>query len=252
VAAALDRTIEVFVPTWANRWILGRLHELGAVVTVCERSPGETGDPCVRAFREATAAGAIPFCCTGPDNGLTIDGGRTIGWELAEQMADHGGVLDRVHIQVGGGALGTSLADGLAIDSPPAVFAVQTEGCAPFDRAVREVGDEDLASAVRHRSDAMWPWQPEPRSAATGILDDETYDWAGLVAGIRSSHGGSVVATEADVDRAHALTHTMTAVDADQTGCAGLAGILGVSPDPCPTTHGLIFTGATRPDPEPS
>jgi threonine synthase len=152
-----------------------------------------------------------------------------------------------VHIQVGGGALGTSLTDGLAVGESPAVYAVQAEGCAPFDRAVRRVGDEDLATAVRHRSDAMWPWEPEPHSVATGILDDETYDWAGLLAGIRASVGGSVVATEFDLNRALELTHPMTAVEADPTGCAGLAGLLRTSPDPHPTRHGIVFTGALRP-----
>jgi hypothetical protein len=92
----------------------------------------------------------------------------------------------------------------------------------------------------------MWPWETEPRSAATGILDDETYDWAGLLAGVRLSLGGSVVATEYDVNRALELTHHLTNVDADATGCAGVAGLLATSADPSPTRLGVVFTGVTR------
>ena len=67
------------------------------------------GDPCVLRLREAVAAGAIPFSCQGPDNGLTIDGGRTLGYELADAHVP----LDHLVVQVGGGALASSVAQGL-------------------------------------------------------------------------------------------------------------------------------------------
>jgi threonine dehydratase len=191
------------------------------------------------------ADGAIPFGCTGPDCGLTIDGGRTIGWELAEQAPQ----LTRVDVQVGGGALGTALGDGLRSALPPgsgpAVYAVQTAGCAPFDRALRVVEQDGLALAVAHRSTAMWPWTPTPHSAATGILDDETYDWAGLADVVQSSAGGSIVATEKDIDRATALTHEWTGADADPTGAAGLAGALALPAGPGDQV-GIVLSGKRR------
>ena len=154
------------------------------------------GDPCVLRMREAVAGGSLPFGCQGPDNGLTIDGGRTIGWELAEQAPG----LVAVYVQMGGGALASSLARGLAEGGSDArVIAVQTEGCAPFDRAWRRVEQVGLDEAVHHRSAAMRPWESEPNSAATGILDDVTYDWAGVAAGLELSHGTSVVAPESGV-----------------------------------------------------
>ena len=51
------------------------------------RAPSDDppGDPAMLRFREAVAAGAIPFTVQGPENALALDGGRTLGWEIAEQ-----------------------------------------------------------------------------------------------------------------------------------------------------------------------
>ena len=80
-------------------------------------------------FREAVDGGAIPFSVQGPENALCLDGGRTIGWEMADA-----GAVGRVVVQVGGGALaactGWGLGDGVRLD------AVQSEGCAPLARGV--------------------------------------------------------------------------------------------------------------------
>ena len=73
-------------------------------------------------FREAVDAGAVPFSVQGPDNALCLDGGRTIGWEIA----DAGGV-DRIVVQVGGGALAACTGWGLGPEVR--LDAVQTEGC---------------------------------------------------------------------------------------------------------------------------
>ena len=241
VARALRRPLEVFAPTWADTNVVRALEDAGASVTTCERMDGQTGDPCVAAFRTAVAAGAVPFGCTGPDNGLTIDGGRTIGWELSEQAP----TLTRVDVQVGGGALGTALGDGLRVGGLPRLYAVQSEGCAPFDRAFRRVEASGLADAVAHRSTAMWPWEAAPHSSATGILDDETYDWAGLAEAILDSGGASIVTSEANIERAAALASEWTGRDADPTGSAGLAGVLAVPADPRDRL-GIILSGVRR------
>ena len=119
--------LDVFVPTWASASVLDLLESLGATIHPCERRPSDPpGDPAVLRFREAVAAGSVPFSVQGPENALCLDGGRTIGWELA----DAGVALDRVVVQVGGGAFaactGWGLGDGVRLD------AVQSEGCAPL------------------------------------------------------------------------------------------------------------------------
>ena len=245
IAAALGRPLEVFVPEWADESVVARLDQLDATVVRCQRMPDEAGDPCVLRFREAVAVGALPFGCQGPDNGLTIDGGRTIGWELDEQAPG----LASVYVQLGGGALASSLIAGLAgAGSSAAVTAVQTEGCAPFDRAWNRVQQVGLDDAVHHRSAAMWPWESEPVSAASGILDDETYDWAGVAAGLAASGGHSVVALESSVLAAHELVHLHTSIDADPTGTSGLAGLLAdVDAGRAPSVPvAVLFTGVTR------
>ncbi len=158
---------------------------------------------------------------------------------------------------MGGGALASSVAQGWVqvAGRLPRLHAVQTEGGHPLTRAwdAFVAGGRDLADAVRHRSRHMWPWEPEPHSAAHGILDDETYDWAAIVAAMDASGGSPVVATEARVLEAAALGPATTGIPADATGTAGLAGLLTLLADDDPERRptagervAVLFTGLDR------
>ncbi len=153
VARGLGRALEVFVPPDAAPPVLERLGELGARVMLCPRRPGERGDPCYLRFREAVASGAVPFCCQGPDNGLAIEGGLTLGYELVTQILVQGGRLDRVFVQVGGGALCSAVAAALQdcvalglLDALPKIHPVQTAACYPLARAWRRVAEVALGT----------------------------------------------------------------------------------------------------------
>src|SRR5439155_18922017 len=129
VTRAAGRPLSVFVPTSADSQVVEKLRALGAAVTACPRQPGIAGDPSYLAFRAAVAGGAVPFTCQGGDNSLTLDGGRTLGYEIAQS----GVALDRLFIQVGGGALASStiaaLSEAVALgwmEKLPKIFAVQT------------------------------------------------------------------------------------------------------------------------------
>lgn len=241
LAAAVGWPIRVFVPPSANPAVLARLDALGATVVTCPRRPDDPpGDPCVHRFREAVAGGAVPFGVQGPENALGLDGGRTVGLEIAAQL---GGAFDRVVVQVGGGALVTGVGDGLRLAGVRArVHAVQTAGCAPLARAW-------AVAAARPDApwgECMWPWETEPHSAATGILDDETYDWPGARAAMADG-GGPVVSPEADVLRANELARAHTDIDADHTGTAGLAGVLTLRPDLADDERIVVlFSGVRR------
>ena len=229
LAATVEWPIQVFVPPSANPAVLARLGELGATITMCPRRLHDLpGDPCVLRYREAVATGAIPFSVQGTENAWCLDGGRSIGWEMAAEP------LDRVFVQVGGGAFSRCLIGGLAQavggtgNVLPKLHAVQTQSCAPLARAWRRAldGPGGLATAGARWRDCMTPWETEGHSAADGILDDETYDWLGIVNGMAASGGSPVVSSESDVLLANQLATTHTSVDASYTGTAGLAGLL--------------------------
>ncbi|MEW6059789.1 MAG: PLP-dependent lyase/thiolase [Actinomycetota bacterium] len=248
VAQAGGRTLRVFVPTWADPGVLARLEALDAKVTVSPRRGGVPGDPTYHALRIAVAEGAVPFTCQGSDNGLTIEGGETLGYEMVSELARVGGGLDRLLVQVGGGALASSciraFEDAALLEVPvslPRIHAVQTVGAHPLERAYARVrrragrdvapstAVEAMAYARAHRSEFMWPWEREPKSVAHGILDDETYDWAAVVGGMLATDGSPVLVSEETLMEANDLAHETTGVDVDHTGSAGLAGLLDLS-----------------------
>lgn len=272
VARAASRRLLVFVPPSAEVAVIERLRALDADIEVCTRRPGQAGDPTVTRLLAAIDDGAVPFTVQGNLNGLAIEGGATLGWELIDQLPDHGSALDRLIVHVGGGAFASAAAlafeDALAmglVDRLPQFDTVQTQGGYPLARAHERVlaylGAEPgepidpdtvatgLRQVARHRSDYMWPWETEPISIAQGILDDETYDWLAVVRAMLLTGGRSVVVDEATLEEANALARPDLGIDACHTGTAGLAGLITltrhglVSPD---ETVAVIFSGVRR------
>jgi threonine dehydratase len=255
LAAATDWPITVFVPPWAAPAVVDVLEGLGALVQTCPRLDGDPpGDPCIHRFRETVADGAVPFSVQGTENALCLDGGRTIGWEMTESL---GHLLDRVFVQVGGGALAACI--GAALRSAgihPAVHAVQTEACAPlaraWERSAALAGGRSAAAAAW--GECMWAWEAPvddagrtARSLADGILDDETYDWLGVLDAMSGSGGSPVVVGEKLVERAHVLARRTTRIAASATGTAGLAGLLAIRDQVADDERvAVIFSGVQR------
>ncbi len=238
IAAAMKRPLDVYVPTWADTTVVSRLTDLGSTVNHSERREGEAGDPAYLRFREAVASGARAFSVQGTDTPTTFDGGRTLGWELSDQLDD----IDSMYIQVGGGALATSVS--MAIPDVR-LHPVQAEGCAPLRRAWDLLSpDFDFDVAEADPESFMWPWD-HPQSFATGILDDVTYDWLPLLKRTRASGGEPIVAPEHLVVRAYEMAHTYTDIDVCSTGAAGLAGLL-TTPPASRERVVLLFTGIDR------
>ena len=266
VARAAGRRLLVFIPPHADSVVVDRLRRLGAELTVCGREapaknepPPPPGDPCVHAFRRAVSAGALPFSCQGGDNALAIDGGRTLAYEIVEQLHVNG--VDELYVQVGGGALASALAQGLddavqlgALAKLPRLVAVQTAGGHPLERAFVKLLawraangasiEATLAHAATHRADFMWPWESEPHSLAHGILDDETYDWLAIAAALLRSGGATPVVTEAAIAEANQLARGLTSIDVDHTGSSGLAALVGAPPSDQSAL--VLFTGRRR------
>lgn len=237
VARALDRALDVFVPTWAEANVTDQLDALGATVNRCERRDGEVGDPCYFRFKEAVADGSHSFSVQGTDTPTTFDGGRTLGWEIGEQV----GSPDSLFIQVGGGALATAVGTAL----PDArLHPVQAEGCAPLARTWERLKPDFDFDAAALTPDYMTAWD-DPQSFATGILDDVTYDWLPLLRQTHASGGHPIVAPEPVIRSAWDLARRVTDVPVCSTGTAGLAGLLS---DPPETGEHVvvIFTGVDR------
>ncbi len=228
LAAAVSWPITVMVPTWAQPAVTTALDRLGAEVMSCaRRNDDPLGDPCLMRFRDAVAVGAIPFSVQGPENAWCLDGGRTLGFEIAAETT----AFDRVFIQVGGGAFAACVGGALVdvTESPPRLHAVQAEGCAPLERAWRCAGDMPggRVDAAAHWQDCMAPW-PDPSSLADGILDDETYDWLGVLSAMDATGGWPVVAGENEIVAAHDLMTNDLGRGVSPTGTAGLAGLMAI------------------------
>ena len=251
LARAVNWPIQVFVPQSADEATLKILSSLQANAVLCQRiATDPAGDPCVFRFREAIAAGSIPFGVQGPENAWCLDGGRTIGWEMAV-VAENlpGSLMSRMFVQAGGGAFVACAAAGFfAGATKPKVHAVQTQGCAPLARAFKIAQSSGGARNAGDRwKQCMWPWESTPVSLADGILDDETYDWIGACNAMADSDGYPVVATEAQVHESYALAHRVTNIDVSPTGAAGLAGLLAIRQEIADDERVIvIFSGVRR------
>lgn len=282
VARAEERPLRVFIPTWADRSVVDELQRLEATIEVCERRPDEAGDPTYLRFLEAVDRGAVPFSVQSTVTPTTIDGGRTLGWEAAEQLGNLGveGPI-RVMLQIGGGAMARAVAAGIGagvdrdwVRIDPRYHPVQTMACAPLRRAwdalLAAAGVDDASSDAERASalssDAgalavvmslatnepdrfMYPWDPVGETAATGILDDVTYDWLGVIEPTIRSGGWPVVVDEPAVVEAHRIGHDILELDVSATGTAGMAGLIDpeLSSSIAPEESVLVFaTGIER------
>jgi len=300
LARCTGREIDVFIPEDAHPAVVAQLEALDAHLTRCPRQTAAVGDPCYLAFRGAVRQGALPFTVQGNQNALTLDGGAPLAYEMVSAALRHAISLDAAFIQVGGGALASSVIQGLhnaqtlgLIQQLPAVYSVQTHGAFPLHRAYTRVAarlsgtglhpndiecdgrqtvlepdpgrdhkiaealalapateiEAALAHAARQRSAFMWPWDKQPRSIASGILDDETYDWLAVVRGTIETGGFPLVVSEETLREAHALARENSEIKVDPTGSAGLAGYLALRRLGIlsrTSTYALLFTGIER------
>ena len=147
-----------------------------------------------------------------------------------------------VFVQVGGGALGTATARALP---DVTIYPVQVAGCAPLKRAWDLLAPEfDLESAQANPERFMWPWD-QPASAASGLLDDVTYDWLPLLEATIESGGVPVVVSETTLIETHKIATSVTGLNVSPTGVAGLAGLAETSVEDRAVV-GILFTGINR------
>ena len=176
--------------------------------------------------------------------------------------------IDRVFVQVGGGAFASSVIAGFrnalaaAIDVPlPRFDTVQTRGAFPLARAYERVATRVATgeTPTRHSPTqpatgrrSCGPGRSAPHSIAHGILDDETYDWGCRRRGCSrraEGHSWGRALLEANAprpggDRDRCRPHRI--VRPRRVDRAGRRGAL--DPD---ETVAVIFSGVRRAAPEP-
>ncbi len=225
-----------------------RLEALGAMIQVCPRVEGVPGDPAYHALRRAIDDGAVPFTPQGPDNGL--DDRRRGDARLRDGLRaprTPAASLDRLVVQVGGGALASSLDPcvrgrraargaraarrGSTRSRPRAGTRSSARSCASEQRvgARADAGEivEALEYARTHRSEFMWPWEEEPTSVADGDLGRRDL----RLGGGRRRHARDRTARRSWYPRRRSRRRTRsrarpTGIDVDHTGSAGLAGLI--------------------------
>ncbi len=108
--------------------------------------------------------------------------------------------------------------------------------------------DRAIHAAAEDRARYMWPWETEPTSLASSILDDEAYDWLAIMRGMLTTAGWPIVASEANVLEAY-RDGRGAGIEASATGTAGLAGALTLAQagllDPRDRVA-VLFTGVDR------
>ena len=150
---------------------------------------------------------------------------------------------------------GTTAKDLGILKNRPSLNTVQATGCSPLSIAYNRIAEsnnpsEALSEAVSTPIKYMEPWE-NPSSAATGILDDVTYDWLPLVWDMLfgDNAGGPLSASEEKILLAKKLVTDHTDISASATGTAGLAGLLAAKEDGCINSDDsviILLTGVDR------
>eukprot|EP00519_Triparma_laevis_P013394 CAMPEP_0182490054 /NCGR_PEP_ID=MMETSP1321-20130603/34_1 /TAXON_ID=91990 /ORGANISM="Bolidomonas sp., Strain RCC1657" /LENGTH=1079 /DNA_ID=CAMNT_0024692183 /DNA_START=288 /DNA_END=3527 /DNA_ORIENTATION=+ len=261
IAAAADWPIDVCIPDNADPAVVQNLKNLGSNVNImiCPRgvdavdhsdfgpvSTAGAADPTVAVFKNLIQEhNSIPLSVQGTECGVAVEGAQTLIFELLDQAKSSGYDsldFDQLFIQVGGGALGAGLfqglqraangeldaiVPGLKMPKVPNFNTVQAEGNAPLNRAFAKMkaDGKSAVEAAKTKNDYMFPWV-NPASVAHGILDDETYDWAELCRGMDTSKGSAVVVNDEQIREANAFAKSNFKVNSCFTGSVGLAGLM--------------------------
>jgi len=204
-----------FVPADAPRSKVAQLLLYGAEVIPVGRPEAYLGDPTVemltRCYREL---GFHPIPSFGHLNPYQMEGAKTIGYEIAEEM-----VPDHMLIPLGGGGLYLGNHNAFTeymklgiVDELPVMHAVQGAGCAPLVAAFRE-------------NKAIETWK-EPRTIAAGLADPFTWDGERVLAAMKENGGVAVGVKDGPIVEAQKLLARYEGIFAEPTGTASLAGLL--------------------------
>jgi threonine synthase len=209
----------VFVPRNAPEEKILQAQMYGArVFRIDHTSPAAIFDLLLWACREfqwylvATAAIYNPF---------TLEGAKTIAYEIAEQTALE--LPDWVIVPVGGGGAIGSLWRGFLdlrelglVDRLPRMVGVQAAGCAPFVEAIRH------GRTAKESLEQRWP---KIDTIAGAIADDAVFDAHVALPAVRESDGTAVAVPDSATLEMLAAVAAAEGIFVEPAGATSLAAV---------------------------
>lgn len=216
-AAKANIQCVAFVPDHASRSKISQLLLYGAQVFPVECPPGYVGDPTVEMLTRCHyELGFHPIPSFGHLNPYQMQGAKTIGYEIAEEM-----VPDHVVIPVGGGGLYLGNHDGFddyrrlgIVEDIPKMHAIQGDGCAPLVKAIRE-------------NVPIKTWK-NPKTLANGLADPFTWDGERVRKAMNVNGGSALAVDDESIVMAQKNLARLEGIFAEPTGVASLAGLVGL------------------------
>lgn len=213
-AARAGVQARIYAPRNTPRPILDQVRAFGGDLQLVE---GHIGDCGIAARLHGASTGAIDVSTLREP--YRIEGKKTLGLELAEQM---GWTLpDAIVYPTGGGtgligmwkAFQELQAAGWLRVALPRMYTVQSTGCAP----IVEAFESGVARAT--------PW-PNPQTVAAGLRVPTPLGDRLMLQALRDSGGGAVAVTDEALTAAARELQVVAGIDASPEGGAALAGAI--------------------------
>jgi len=213
-AARAGVRARVYAPATTPSTILSQIRSFGAELQLLD---GHIGDCGAAARSYAAAAGAVDVSTLREP--YRIEGKKTLGLELAEQMSWT--LPDAIVYPTGGGtgligmwkAFIELRAAGWIHGPLPRMYSVQSTGCAP------------VVQAFQTGSDRCIGWA-DPRTVAAGLRVPAPLGDRLMLRALRESGGGAVAVSDAVLSDAARELQTVEGIDAAPEGGASLAGAI--------------------------
>ena len=211
-AARAGAQARVYAPASTPPSILAQIRALGGELALID---GHIGDCGIAARVYSSETGAVDVSTLREP--YRIEGKKTLGFELAEQL---GWTLPDAIVYPTGGGTGLigmwkafqELRDaGWVRGSLPRMFSVQAVGCAPVVRAFEKRADRCVA----------WP---DPSTVAAGLRVPAPLGDRLMLRALRESHGGAMAVGEDALTASARKLQTVEGIDAAPEGGAALAG----------------------------
>ncbi|MEM4316197.1 MAG: threonine synthase [Nitrososphaerota archaeon] len=210
----------VFVPRVAPGEKLIQIAMYGAHVSVVDTTSNIKVVELVS--RLVQELGLYNMVTAGPENPYTLEGGRTIAFEIFEQMES---LPEVVVTPVGGGGLIASVWKGFSDllelglirrDEIPRLVGVQADGCAPFVRAIREGWSVEKTLET--------PWK-DIRTICTAIADTIPLDASVALEAVRKSGGTAISVSDDETIEAGMWLSSMEGVFAEPSSNTCIAAL---------------------------